>query len=1365
MEVEKLEVEKINIKQNPLKRITFNKVKKNDNKSGSCFDFLDENYFKEYDICIHKNTFKSDRYIRLAKAKVNEFNIRTKKRRIRKKKVKKEFENFFEFQYSNDSLASLRKCESIKNSSDSLCSNEDNNFKFPCISQPDTNDSNNLSYNNKNEYFSTELLLEDNEEIFHTNENLFTAEQNYSTRNLKYLEIFEKIRDMKEEEERKKSGKENFEDKTGNTLELYTTLKRKNIKKINKVMENTKNMTKNKSIYINFDYSDDDECSVKSSSYISSSEENKKCEKPLNKKSLKRTYSYSNNIVTKSDIKSQDNLSKTSKDDSEIKVDSSIDKNELGEMINERNNESKNDDEIKVDSSTDKNELNEIIDEIKDDNYKIYKNKELRNFAELVYKESCLELCNRKNSFENSKEEIITEEENEDEGLSKYISVNLQENNQKRKNYVIDKKRQLRKCKDLLNKRRDEFDRKEEQKKRERDQNIDMSEQNLKMTNVIKNILEKLKHNKNIFKLNKDLIQTNMDDKLKDLNLEELNSIYHKELEELKGKNYDIIPSNIRYDLLRKNLIKTRIINCPRINNLGLNNEALINSLREEKKNPHIPQMYLELNQMFNDEYNTLKQILKSKKQTSIDILTDLNINMKNKNEKLPKHSSYSESNIYNNINYNNNENSIYNYFKSLSYDHSKHGRYHCRHNYNNTSKSNNNRAKNHKFNNKYISSDELKRKENDKGGIIKKYKKILPAISFRRYKVPKLPKVKFDKNKNNKINKILEKNEKLFKNNQTEQHKKENKLEYLKYKSNYIIKHTILDNDKYNGIPTPYSSLDYDLYIACNQHKYINTVRSIIKKKKKEERLLRGKRKEKYHIQPNKSLKIDNSDSSNDDNKSFIEEGTESKNNNKQKNKKDVMSNNVIKGKKLGNANNNNNNNKFKTRVNETNTIKQKSRSTDIYSKIKKEKVNSQTNASKKVYNKNRKMKKDTTANNDNSIKKANEINSLTSDSVIKMCRKNKYIKSKLRAKGISLEEHEDLIRNILNDKVPKSTDDIEYIRVNNITEKETNSNQEIRNNKTSKKTKIMEEFQKINESNKHAVYDYIGLDKNENFYDYNDIIANIDSKDKFYKEIVIFDNIKKFKEMMNNELISRYKIKPHPNEEINVNKINDTVNCAFAIMGHNKERKKLVDDEKTVWHQQINEATNLYNRLIGLGIDVDKRVIMNAIVSPKDVLHLNKESSFIKNIHKIVEENRRKKLLAAKKLSKSKDNGLDRGKSSSNYEINYLNKFKNSKWNSVRSKVDCYNQLVCNSTIRNMVKYYVKKRKECRKEIKENNVIDVVPFISSFPRHYRIEPNDEWFETNFFYSDNYVNPYHNYSCLFIDDMGIFSCYNDYYL
>ena len=593
-----------------------------------------------------------------------------------------------------------------------------------------------------------------------------------------------------------------------------------------------------------------------------------------------------------------------------------------------------------------------------------------------------------------------------------------------------------------------------------------------------------------------------------------------------------------------------------------------------------------------------------------------------------------------------------------------------------------------------------------------------------------------------------------------------------------------------------------------------------------------------------------------------------ESKNNNKQKNKKDVMSNNVIKGKKLGNANNNNN--KFKTRVNETNTIKQKSRSTDIYSKIKKEKVNSQTNASKKVYNKNRKMKKDTIANNDNSIKKANEINSknsklskssrnenskksnelldnssnnynnntdnnsdksndndsidnnsinsndnnndsdddnnenndinnktdninknnnnnnynneinlekrdkennnslskgLTSDSVIKMCRKNKYIKSKLRAKGISLEEHEDLIRNILNDKVPKSTDDIEYIRVNNITEKETNSNQEIRNNKTSKKTKIMEEFQKINESNKHAVYDYIGLDKNENFYDYNDIIANIDSKDKFYKEIVIFDNIEKFKEMMNNELISRYKIKPHPNEEINVNKINDTVNCAFAIMGHNKERKKLVDDEKTVWHQQINEATNLYNRLIGLGIDVDKRVIMNAIVSPKDVLHLNKESSFIKNIHKIVEENRRKKLLAAKKLSKSKDNGLDRGKSSSNYEINYLNKFKNSKWNSVRSKVDCYNQLVCNSTIRNMVKYYVKKRKECRKEIKENNVIDVVPFISSFPRHYRIEPNDEWFETNFFYSDNYVNPYHNYSCLFIDDMGIFSCYNDYYL
>ena len=490
---------------------------------------------------------------------------------------------------------------------------------------------------------------------------------------------------------------------------------------------------------------------------------------------------------------------------------------------------------------------------------------------------------------------------------------NLQQNDQQRKNCVIDKKRQLKKCKTLLDKKKEEFDGKEEQKKRERDQNIDLSKQNLKMTNVIKNILEKLKHNKNIFKINKDLLKTNLEDKLKDLSIEELNNLYHNELAELKGKIYNIIPQDIRLELLRKGIIKKRIVNVPRMNKLGLNKENIINSFCVEKKNLNSSQIYLELKQMFNDEYNTLKQILKSKKQNSIDLLTDLNMNI-NTEEKLNSN-SYSENNIYHRI-YNENKSS--NYHRSQNNIHYRYGRFHHHRFHNNIYHSDNN-----SFNkNKYSIPDELKKKENDI--IIKKHKKLKPSSSLRKYRISKLSKVKYNKYK-------IDKDEVI--DNEAKIDTKEKASEYLKYKSNYIIRNTIIDNDKYNRIPTPYSSLDYDLFIACNQHKYVSKIRNMINKKKKNEILFQERRKGKYSIlQTNKSFskQLRNSKSSKsrntfDENKPFIEEGNDLYNSfiyHPEVLKKEIMKNLITKNTNkpnnifnnvnynYNNYNNNNNNN-----------------------------------------------------------------------------------------------------------------------------------------------------------------------------------------------------------------------------------------------------------------------------------------------------------------------------------------------------------------------------------------------------------------------------------------------------------------------
>jgi len=136
-----------------------------------------------------------------------------------------------------------------------------------------------LPKNLKEEYFSTELLLlPDTDDIFHINEDLFTTEQyndklilekcNFNISNSKYLENFKR---QQQDQIKKKTpvlsssntknilnNGNNEEKQDDNKITIYNSCRRKNIKKIANMMNATRNMTPRKSVYTNFDYSDDE---------------------------------------------------------------------------------------------------------------------------------------------------------------------------------------------------------------------------------------------------------------------------------------------------------------------------------------------------------------------------------------------------------------------------------------------------------------------------------------------------------------------------------------------------------------------------------------------------------------------------------------------------------------------------------------------------------------------------------------------------------------------------------------------------------------------------------------------------------------------------------------------------------------------------------------------------------------------------------------------------------------------------------------------------------------------------------------------------------------------------------------------------
>jgi len=1175
--------------------------------------------------------------------------------------------------------------------------------------------------------------------------------------------------------------------------------------------------------------------------------------------------------------------------------------------------------------------------------------------------------------------------EEENLALAKWLLPNLQENNQQRKNAIIDKKRQLTKCEKILDEKKDEYQQKEEQIKRERNPNIDSTEQNLKMTNVIISILERLRQGRNPLKLNKEFIKTNMEEKLRYLTVEEINDLYNKELDVLKGEKYKIIPQEVNNEILRTHVVSKRLVNVPRMKEYGIKN--IFKNNNKEGNHFQPPSMYIELQHMFNDEYNTLKRLLKFKKQNSIDLSTDMNMSTETIMSKFDQIRNHviSENNIcyimdYMNMN-NENENEIRNSSSKFHRHHHHHHYHHYHHHHH------------HHINHRH--NDELKRKDHEKSNIFKRPKKNIIESSLSKYRSMKVSKSRF--NHHISMKKLSSTKSQLIK-----KEKNTEKSNYLKYKSKYIVKDTLIDNHKYNRILTPYSSLDYDLYIACNQHKYFNKIKDLIKKRKKEENSLKERRKSKFYIiQANKSL-IKNSRSSksqsaskvnsaDDSSKSFIDENsniytsvvynpeelkkiilkninkkninlacdlfnnistntfndqsltnnlkendknknvnsenssfnidtndtitriqdtpesttsrTSSSNSNINNMKKRKEDNTSVDEVKISNENrdsninsninddinnsctNNNINNSITNNdidVNNSNititdnieinnkTSDESSDSTEYNMNIKdtkletkevklskhcKQKIkksigfndslktdmgsNEQLNADNKnktkskTYSKTKKSSNNINENikikgksmsdikaedhskhkgshksrktknassgrihsgesgsdeksesihdkHDSHTKKTSESDNYSSEkenSVVENQFDSKSSKSvstpesvskipksgrkhKILYKGLDIEDSE-VVNNILTNRLPENTDDIEYICVNRV-----DYQYKSRKSKSTKKSEITEKSPKSDDSNHHAVYVYVGMDRNVNFYDYDELLGNIEMvlpKDKFYQEISIFEDTDKFKEAMNNELYKRYKIRPHGDENVNVDVLNDTVNCAFSIMGFNRERRKLVEDEKTVWHKQINEATELYDKLIELGVDVDKRIIMNALVSPKDVLHLNKNNElFKKNIRRNNDSDNNSSPSSSSTSSNASTSNENKDASSKNSKHSIHIQFKGRgrlyrKWNSVRAKVETYNELIYNSRLRNLMKQFIKKRRECEIEIRNNNILEL-PFISSFPRRYKSEPDEtDVYEINYFYSDNYINPYHNYRCLFSDDIGIF--------
>jgi len=148
------------------------------------------------------------------------------------------------------------------------------------------------------------------------------------------------------------------EDKNDNKINVYNTSRRANMKKIANVIEITKNMTRRKSIYTNFDYSDE-EYDDTSSNYSSSSESYKQ-----NRKQIKNNKNYNNinNSITKLDVRLHTN-SLDNKDINEIKHESnsSITKPNIRNHTNLlKNNENNNDEVMKSESLVEQNEIDKI---------------------------------------------------------------------------------------------------------------------------------------------------------------------------------------------------------------------------------------------------------------------------------------------------------------------------------------------------------------------------------------------------------------------------------------------------------------------------------------------------------------------------------------------------------------------------------------------------------------------------------------------------------------------------------------------------------------------------------------------------------------------------------------------------------------------------------------------------------------------------------------------------------------------------------------------------------------------------------------------------------------------------------------------
>ncbi|OUM69271.1 hypothetical protein PIROE2DRAFT_2767, partial [Piromyces sp. E2] len=328
------------------KRINKKKVIFEEQPTVRNFDYLDDNYFDEYERCLRGNSYNSNRYKRLSSIEVSKFDLSRTKKKPFKKQKKQKSKNYFDCQLSSQSLCSSRKLfSSIKNVSNGIQSkvdcdfdkimssryNSNNNINnssksLPTISkdgnfQPneenkllqsklDTSEKENkqptkisISKNNKvisvtkennkkshtlkddlkkykEEFFSTELLLQDSDDIFHINEDLFMHERNsdkdehllennYNVANTKFLYHY-KNKQLNEINPPNPVNEPSIDTEDNNKIYIYNSCNRKNLKKISNIMAAAKHITRNKSIYINFDYSDK-EYGDSSSSYSSDS--------------------------------------------------------------------------------------------------------------------------------------------------------------------------------------------------------------------------------------------------------------------------------------------------------------------------------------------------------------------------------------------------------------------------------------------------------------------------------------------------------------------------------------------------------------------------------------------------------------------------------------------------------------------------------------------------------------------------------------------------------------------------------------------------------------------------------------------------------------------------------------------------------------------------------------------------------------------------------------------------------------------------------------------------------------------------------------------------------------------------------------